>query len=1395
MRDFLRTTLLVTGMLVGLGAPAHADKTFNIGSLIIPTSAAYQSECGAVASYGLVYNVLRANAYLEANKATICPTLPFGKTCKIEIYYSVKSSKMSPNRCTPTNLDAGPAYTGVAAPVHTDPNWNDGCDFEITSSSMTPVKLVNNTTNPPSVTTDTNVVTRNTSAEVDVFPRFSSRTVDFAAGARTVRYLGGPFIIDATDAPLFMKLLSGSQLASGILFAKDSANNNVDFTPFRTGSEATCAFGTTVGGYVNVHRAAVVFTAPAAKEFTSAPPRVALLATTSGAVTTNIQSTSTKNIETTGNNGARKSGAVVTIKTTRSHGFAVGDFVVIAGVTNTAYNTGAGNAAGVVASTPSTTTFTINTGSATVVATSGGGTVTRVGAFKVTATGVITVKTSANHLLNVGDSITVADVDVGGYNANWTVASIPDARTITINTGALTTLASSGNGDVTRAGVTVTRKVSDGILQVYLRNAGLEFPGAGGCPPGGLNATNPAKCPAGGVRGQIYDTFDIADITSGKLDTNYKMIWTPHWETIQTGSPAPTAAEASAVSKISQFLDGQTGLMAECHSIEAFEGAYSNGSLSGSEKGDPVGQFQTCVKSGATCSSTTTTPYGMNKNATAPTTSGYWPNCSDPARPGGAFQANGDDCTYFGYPGDAFAQPGDFIWNNQSGSVRNYQPNAFLATPTMYRPGVLALISGVTTLDKTKLADPITARTMISADYASRNQKDNLSTKANILYMAGHDVSGVVSGTKVILQTLLLLGEPPINTTTEEVTRSSPIITSIGPKTAVVQGTFELLNPAGSTFTADNDAQVATFKYPDLFGHLRAVETSDIGVRNPDATKIKNLTTLFDAAEALPSTASSYNPGCGSSSFGLGNCRTVFTHTATGLYPTIVKFETGSASNAALKAAINIGGGTINTAFPTFMQRIIAGVLDGGAHVARLGGVDRSTIAAVPSSLVAGTARPKVIYFGGTDGMLHAVCASLTGPCDTLGRELWAFIPRTQLPYLRKNTARIDGSPRVIDVFADLGQDGNASVTTRSFRTLLVFQTAKGDGLTPDQEPSMTALDITDPTAPKIVWEYVLPGQGLVVNVGRVSINGSMQYLAFAQTNAAGAAPGNVVTAVNVETGALVWKTGGPVVGSPYLYNVTAPARGLTTPPITAIPGGAVGVDTQGTGNITDVVFGTIYGDIWQVDAATGVSRQGANPLFQFTTDKHPFGAPLTIFGDGGPVYALGVPGGYADLAAGALWSASDQSAVAVRLSPKVTSGAPLSESSTVAAGLKFKLSLGAGDKSYSQATVVGGQVFITTDSLDPNATGYGGAAGDTGKVLKVNLNQTGALTSSSDATVVVVTGGASSIATSGTSVFNVSKNSAEQLGTSMNASTSGGTSVSSTSVARVSRKLWLRTL
>ena len=102
--------------------------------------------------------------------------------------------------------------------------------------------------------------------------------------------------------------------------------------------------------------------------------------------------------------------------------------------------------------------------------------------------------------------------------------------------------------------------------------------------------------------------------------------------------------------------------------------------------------------------------------------------------------------------------------------------------------------------------------------------------------------------------------------------------------------------------------------------------------------------------------------------------------------------------------------------------------------------------------------RQAMVYVGANDGMLHAFNA-------TTGNEAWAFVPTAVLPYLYKladytysNNHRffVDGPLTVGDAFDS---------SSNSWRTILVGGLGGGG-------QAYFALDITDPAAPVLLWEF-----------------------------------------------------------------------------------------------------------------------------------------------------------------------------------------------------------------------------------------------------------------------------------------------------------------------------------
>ncbi len=129
---------------------------------------------------------------------------------------------------------------------------------------------------------------------------------------------------------------------------------------------------------------------------------------------------------------ATEVGNVVTITTSAVHGFAVGQTVVINGLTPSGFN-----GTYTILSVPSTTTFTYadaNSGLGTSAGTAGTANVN-----------TVTITTSSAHGFSIGQTVSISGVTLPGYNGAFTIVSVPSATTFTVtnnNSG----LAASGGG-------------------------------------------------------------------------------------------------------------------------------------------------------------------------------------------------------------------------------------------------------------------------------------------------------------------------------------------------------------------------------------------------------------------------------------------------------------------------------------------------------------------------------------------------------------------------------------------------------------------------------------------------------------------------------------------------------------------------------------------------------------------------------------------------------------------------------------------------------------------------------------------------------------------------------------------------------------------------------------
>ncbi len=656
-----------------------------------------------------------------------------------------------------------------------------------------------------------------------------------------------------------------------------------------------------------------------------------------------------------------------------------------------------------------------------------------------------------------------------------------------------------------------------------------------------------------------------------------------------------------------------------------------------------------------------------------------------------------------------------------------------------------------------------------------------------------------------------------------EVSRSAPVIPMItsascttgSPCSAVVQGTFT----RGTSTSFTSKATMSSWSFPYITGHMRAREAGG----STNATGITTTASSYSTGNILFDAAASGNipPRSNSCTTPLnGSCRYIFTNTntpngtTTFTRPTSSNVIAWNDANAptlgALIAPSTSYTGMASADYVSLSQKVLT---------ASLGGIDRSTAAVIEaSSFTTSPSRPTMAYFGAADGMLHAVCASTGGTtaskstsvCPSLGTELWAFMPRVQLPLLPSNSQRIDGSVRVIDAYGDFSS--TTGTGTKSWRTILVFQTGFSRAATSPAAkapPAAYAIDVTDPASPVLLWEYSTPtnpaandfGTGMRAAAGPVLVNGSAKYMAWLQTNnggsAASTAPGSVLQAVNLDTGTAAWS-----------FKNTYP---VTTVPEDAVPGGAVGVDMTGNGYFTDIVFGDLYGWAWRVDAATGTSKTASSttPLFKFaysTTTKRPIGAPPAIYSDGSTQYAAFVSGGYVNQTdALTSWSTGTQSLAVVKINPAST---PVldSASSCSTCDLRILKSLDIGTRAYAQPTVVGNQLFAVSDETDVNTNSYGGTGAATGHVLTVNrLNGTETFNTYGTSTVY---GGASSVVAGNVNgslvVIGSSSDKQVKLGSAATSGTGSGVGASTSSLGTgksvdlasgvtVKRLLWIR--
>jgi hypothetical protein len=847
----------------------------------------------------------------------------------------------------------------------------------------------------------------------------------------------------------------------------------------------------------------------------------------------------------------------------------------------------------------------------------------------------------------------------------------------------------------------LARQSPAGVSQGWLSKAKLDQAADSSCASGG--AYTPADA--------VYCDVTHNDIQAGRLVSGkFSWAWLDNWS---DNSPCADAAEVAEAEQIRNFMTANPGVRPGGSVIfmqaivSVFEGCK---------------QRQIAGKVGNSV--------GLIGNNQAP---------SEPLilrRPSSLFMQWGDLPTGF-----ASGSPGSWYYATATGSTGYDPAHTAAGTGTLVRLVTQDGSSGTNTYCTNH-------KSSATCDVFSSTSPDNLDAYAYLryndepsnglaVYLGGNQVtqSSNLSHLRAILDSFLAVQVSIAKQvgTTREVSRSAPIVATVGDVEAQYQGTFAITDSTVVT-TYEGVTSNDTFEFPYYRGHLRAYDTSKV---TSSTTKFASITPIFDVGADGMIPPVSY-AGCATNF--ASSCRTVFTTTAnaddTGLVrkPPLVMFTTTNRSS--LKPLLS--STLTDSETTTLIQRVLAGTPDcNGGYKAALGGIDRSTMAVIEDSPLVAGERPTMIYVGGLDGMLHAICAEKKGACDAAGRELWAYIPKTQLNRLRKNSQRVDGSPAVADVLDDFDDDG-----TYEWKTVLTFQTGSGDVITQEASPAVVAMDISNPASPSVLWVRVVPavrtavnlGVGINVAVGPARIQGTRRNVVYAQTNNGGTgAAGYYLAAYDAKDGDVIW-----AVSHEY-----PAARDPANPPVptTGIPGGVAAFDTTGTGTINRLAVPTLYGDLWVLDATSGSNVLGTVPAFRFSTDYHPLGTPPAVYRDltSHRLAVVVADGGYADPLK-ATWTTATTPhyavSVAVDASP-VT--APIRENGTgYGEDRPFLVNLGVNERVFGAPLVVGEELLVVTDTTDPNESSYGAVA-DTGKLHRYLLDSGEALGST-----IQVSGGGS---------------------------------------------------
>ena len=212
--------------------------------------------------------------------------------------------------------------------------------------------------------------------------------------------------------------------------------------------------------------------------------------------------------------------------------------------------------------------------------------------------------------------------------------------------------------------------------------------------------------------------------------------------------------------------------------------------------------------------------------------------------------------------------------------------------------------------------------------------------------------------------------------------------------------------------------------------------------------------------------------------------------------------------------------------------------------------------------------RPATVYVGANDGMLHAFNA------DT-GAERWAYVPSLVLPTMFKLADKrysvnhqyyVDGSPIQADVKFD-----------NAWHTILVGGLNRGGR-------GYYALDVTDPTNPKALWEFTTANMGYTFGRPEITKLKDGTWVVLLTSGYNNVSPGDgqgYLYVLNAATGALL--------------NTIGTGTGTTTTP-SGLAQIRAWVDNGAYNNTALRVYGgDLLGNVWRFDINGDVGAAGTD--------------------------------------------------------------------------------------------------------------------------------------------------------------------------------------------------------